>query len=297
MSLMEKRKEAIRVVKDRYRCCTCCHECVPFQPWFSVEDPATFRKLDIQATFGPYETSDLKAKSVTCGYILLTQILAWTIHPHPDYSYEYYNSWSLLLATIYAILSFSNTLFEIPQPNDDFVRGRALLTWIVFNLAVFSQFLTTVAYLVYMVLLENLDQVPGYLEIATHGLVFVVVCVDGFVINRIPLRWPHLWLNWMLLLGYMVFSVLRHDPDQYVQEQRGYDDDFRNGDDGFHSLVVSWEDEDDMFQSMFMIVGVFVTSPLLFGILRALSVSLGACTGDRRRYLVPDVEPGYSDFA
>ena len=291
MSLMEKRREAIRTVKDRCRCCTCCPECLPFQPWFSVEDPATYRKLDIPATFGPNETSAIIAKLFTSGYILLTQAMAWNIQYQPDFSYAYYNSWALLLASIYAVMSFSNSLFEVAQPNDDYVRGRALFTWIVFNLAVFSQFLTSVASLVFMVLLENFAGVPNYFEIATHGLVFLVVCFDGFVISRIPLRWPHLWLNWMLLLVYLVFSVIRHDLHQY--RERGYDDDFRDGDDGFYSLV-SWEDEDDMFESMVVIVGVFVISPLLFSILRAMSVASGFCCGDRRRYVLPEIEQGYS---
>ena len=50
-----------------------------------------------------------------------------------------------------------------------------------------------------------------YQDIAVHGIVFVVVSVEGFRMNRIPLRWMHLWLCWALTLAYIIWSII-HGP-------------------------------------------------------------------------------------
>ncbi|KAL7559147.1 hypothetical protein ACA910_010226 [Epithemia clementina (nom. ined.)] len=276
--------------KPEPTCCqNCCQECIPCQPWFAVEEPSSRKKLDVAASFGPSTGMAFVSKLLTCGYIVATQVMAWMASPYLYFYYAYYTSWALLFATIYALLSIGNTMCEVPQPLDGRVGGRAKFTWIMFNLAIFAQGLAT---LVYWSMVHDYSEMPIYLDVATHGIVFVVVAIDGFVISRIPLRWMHLWLSWTVLGIYLIWSYV-HEALQIGNPNENDNDPATNDDAIYASL--SWKDEDVPQTTVLALALWLVVSPVLFCLLRAVSVWNGNCCGnsDRRRYLTDDVEHGY----
>ena len=272
-----------------------CRECLPCQPWFSVEEPSTERKLDVPATFGPVTALSFLGKVCTCGYIVLTQVMAWEASPYLYFYYAYYTSWSLFFATLYAVFSFLNSMCQIPQPVDGRVQGRGKITWIVFNLAVFGQGLST---LVYWALVHDYGRQVEYLEVATHGLVFAVVCIDGFVISRIPLRWMHIWLGWTVLGCFLLWTIVHEALG--IGNPNEQDNDPETNDDAIYSSL-SWNEENARQSAVLAGIMLLVVTPALFCILRSLSVwnACGCCCGgqdtDRRRY-IPDPEKGYLRF-
>ncbi|KAL7559149.1 hypothetical protein ACA910_010228 [Epithemia clementina (nom. ined.)] len=283
---------------DNTSCCGSFYsEIWPFQPWFAVEEPSTQRMLDVSATFGPVTSLAFLAKFVTCGYVVATQYMAWTASRYPLFFYAYYTSWSLLFATIYSAFSFMNCMYEVAQPEDGIVRGRAQYTWVVFNLAVFSQFLATVAAFVNWIVVLDAEERPDYLTLATHGFVFLVICVDGFLIGRIPLRWMHIWLSWALMGLFLIWSILHESLG--IGNPNDNDKNPETNDDAIYSSL-AWNDENGIRKSFIASVLLFLASPILFGILRAISVGqltpycwFDYLSDDRRRYLEPDVELGY----
>ena len=272
-------------------------ECFPCQAWFAVEEPSTLKKLDVAATFGPVGFLPIVQKLNTCGYILVTQVQAWLASPNLAFYYAYFTSWAMGLASLYSLLSISNSICALSQPDNGRVQGRGKFTWIVFNLAVFAQSLATV---IYWTLVHDYDEDEiDYLSVATHGLVFLGVCIDGFVFSRIPLRWMHLWLNWILTAIYLGWTIVHNLLE--IGNPNENDNDEETNDDAIYSRL-SWREDDREGSATLSGLVLLLVTPVLFGLLRTISVYNPCCCcmdsdgkggHDRRRYLEADIEQGY----
>ena len=210
------------------------------QPWFNCDVSSKGRTLDIPASFGPSTACDRVVKCLACGYILSTQILAWISSDELQFYYAYFTSIALLFAVIYSIASLGNSFFPPTQPETPHVQLFIKFTWIMFILAVFSQALAT---LIYWLLVHDWNDTVEYLDIAVHGIVFVVVSVEGFRINRIPLRWMHLWLCWALTLAYIIWSIIHGPLVLDLGNPNEEDNDPNTNDDAIYADL-SWADDD-----------------------------------------------------
>ena len=296
----------------------CCVELDPFQSWFGVEEFSPKRTLDVPASFTPTGIWVILAKLVCLGYIISTQVLnvVETKQSSLWFYAAYYTHWALAFACLYGMVSVLNSLFPVAQlTGTTRVPLRIRLTWLLFATVLQAQFITTI---VYWTLVFD-GGTPDYMEIAPHGPVFLAVLIDGCHINRIPLRWMHLWLGEITIILFAIWSII-HGPlvldlGKYIvrammnihckrsilisfvlslfvysslgnPNQSSDDGDPDDNDDAIYASL-SWK-QDDIFYTVIMLVVILgVVDPVLFSILRAYSRSwlLPCCGGDRRRYV------------
>jgi len=219
----------------------------------------------------------------------------------------YLTIWSYLFATVYSLLSLANTISPIStvplaEPSsvqestgsasvqivistkadvqsssnyDEYkVSKRTLITWLFFTLAAIAQITVTVLFwgLVYT------SGTPSLFSVLAHGVIFVLVWVDGLVINRIPVRLRH-WLELCLpmFVAYVIWTILQSPlvfeiDNPFVNDDRIYP-------------VLDW-DEKPLF-SLGMVSGlVLVFTPIAHTVLWGLSLA-------GRRYI--DVDAAADD--
>lgn len=216
----------------------------------------------------------------------------------------YLTIWSYLFATVYSLLSLANTIFPIStvplakpstvQENtgsasvqivisnntdvqsssnyDEYkVSKRTSITWLFFTLSALAQITVTVLYwaLVYE------GGTPDLFSIFSHGVIFILVWVDGLVINRIPVRLSH-WLTLCLpvFVAYIIWTILQ---SPLVFE---IDIPFADVDDDRIYPVLDW-DKKPLF-SLGLVSGlVLVFTPIAHTLLWGLSLAV-------RRYVDVD---------
>jgi len=163
----------------------------------------------------------------------------------------YLTIWAYLLATTYSLLSLVNTIVPVstvpaPEPSaventgsptvriqfssiatssssyDDYkVSSRIKITWLFFTLSAVAQMTVTV---LFWFLVFN-GGTPSVFSVLAHGVIFVLIWVDGVGINRIPVRLRH-WFELCLptFVAYIIWTVLQ-SPLVFEIENPFFDDD------------------------------------------------------------------------
>lgn len=193
--------------------------------------------------------------------------------------FAYLTNWALFIAMIYSGLSLVNSIFPIAttssSDSDDskntsetaVISTRTTITWAFFTLAAFLQTMVTVLYwaLLHPPGLKGLFLLS---MVILHGGVWVLILVDGFLVNRIPIRMRH-WLEICLpfTLLYTLWSVLQ-SPLGFDLENP-YMDAFGVDDDKIYP-VLDWG-EKPLTTLALVSVCAFVVSPIVHTLLWALS--------------------------
>ncbi|KAL7558916.1 hypothetical protein ACA910_015494 [Epithemia clementina (nom. ined.)] len=255
----------------------------PIQPWFKCKEPSTQQVLDIPKSFGPNSKLDILLKVLACGYIASTQVLALIQTDDIRFFWAYFTVVALALATIYSVTSLFNSLLPPSQPDGGIVQTRVKFTWTIGVLSVFCEALATV---IFWFLVYEWGDTVEYLDISMHGIVFIVVAMEAFVVNRIPLRWMHLWMCWALVLAYVIWSVIQGPLVLDMGNPNEEDNDPSTNDDAIYESL-SWDDDDIWSTVILLAIVYFAIVPVVFGILRSFSVWRWRCGsfGDRRRYI------------
>eukprot|EP00527_Entomoneis_sp_CCMP2396_P001866 CAMPEP_0198154916 /NCGR_PEP_ID=MMETSP1443-20131203/68856_1 /TAXON_ID=186043 /ORGANISM="Entomoneis sp., Strain CCMP2396" /LENGTH=483 /DNA_ID=CAMNT_0043821633 /DNA_START=354 /DNA_END=1806 /DNA_ORIENTATION=- len=250
----------------------------PCQSWFAVQEGEDDKPLNVADTFGGVD--DLKMgllKLVLTLFVLGTQVYTYVGSDNLYFYYfAYFSSWGMLWSILYMLLSLCNSAFDLPQPQPSFkttdvendndkenlqiISIRAKITWIFATLALLTGSTETI---IYWTLVYEMGNDVSYLDLAPHGLVFLVVTIDAFHLNRIPLRWMHLWMVWGFTLSFICWSFLQgplaFDIDNPDQE----DDDPDTNDDAIYANL-SWQSDDITKTVIFSLSVTFILQPILF---------------------------------
>jgi len=196
------------------------------------------RTIDVSRSFCSATRLDCICKLSFCAFTIGTLLYGWIrdSHYHSPHEYLYkMTRWGVVVSTIYFLLSIINTFLAAyysrsnknnnVQPssrlreeeandttshttsNSSVICLRIRLTWIMFTIAAHVEILVT---LLYWVLVYQ----PGvttvrYTTISNHGIICVLVWMDGLVLNRIPIRMKH-WYSMALPfeLVFVLWSIL-----------------------------------------------------------------------------------------
>lgn len=264
-----------------------CSEINPCQSWFHVKDPIHGRVLDIPESFAPASGYAFLWKVVYCGTCIGTMIWALIDTNSPEFYFAYFTNWGVLWCCLYSFLSVLNTVLasRTGQPAADKSVGlRIRLTWIFLTIAAHGSL--TASFLYWPLVFEPGVTNVTYLAIAPHGILLVLTLVDGFYVNRIPLRWMHyLGVTLPLDLAYALWSYLHSALD--IGNPDRNDADPSTNDDALYENVLEWNEEWQTALT-WAVVTMLVIGPVLFSLLWTLST--GGCCKDSRKY-VDDVDP------
>jgi hypothetical protein len=172
-------------------------------PSFRCDD-ANGKEIDIVRSFSPRGILPIVWKLA----VWAVEFYTFAIHENGGgFYFAYATNWALVLATFYSCFSLVNSIIPVSQPinAESRVGVRTQTTWILFLLAGNSQLLVTI---LFWTLLYK-GGVPTATAVLSHAGVCALVWIDGFIVNRIPVRARH-WLEisiWYVLL-YLVWTII-----------------------------------------------------------------------------------------
>ena len=168
----------------------CCFPC-SCSNYFTVREGKT-KILDIQKSFCPNTSFHIICKLLLTGFVVFDSVYSFFIFPWKVLFFGYLTHWALTTAVIYMIVSLINSFFPIKtQP---YVRPNTWIriSWVLSELALHAEIVATVLY-------WGLEYDPSeyggltFARVMNHGGVTIIVALDMFLINRVPVRLKH-WL-------------------------------------------------------------------------------------------------------
>ncbi|GKY97091.1 hypothetical protein MPSEU_000667600 [Mayamaea pseudoterrestris] len=256
----------------------------PCQPWFTTAD--TFgRKIDIPESFAPPSCYAFLFKLAEAVLITATLVLTWIDTSNPQFYLAYFTYWALLLATLYSWFSLYNTIMAARTPQPPVSAGFIIrTTWALFTLASHTSACASILWWV-LIFEAGVTKITFY-NISPHLITACVVWLDGFVVNRIPVRWM-MWYGLVLPLDILwgIWSVAQSysgigNPD--ANDASGADPD---NDDAIYGAL-AWQDY-WVRCLIITLIAIFVMGPLVFMLMWLCSLYIipCACYKDKRKYM------------
>lgn len=250
--------------------------------WFGIEEGG--KTIDVPASFGPASLSARLIKLVMAIWFNASLIYKWwTKREHPAFFLSWLTNWAMILASIWLIVSFFNSIFPPTQPKlaSDSVSLRVKISWILFTVACHFTLIVVILY-------WSLDYEPGvssnnYVNLFTH-VATVFVWPVGLIVDRYPIRWKHLVVPMFLSACYVAWLAIHQELTDIGNPTRS-DNDPDTNDDLLYTAVDF--EETPLFSSILVVCVVFVVVPLIHLLLWSCSLLSCPCdySGRNRRYV------------
>lgn len=256
------------------------------KPWYGAEDKITGRTLDIPASFGPSGIHVILFKMLLTLLAGGTLVYCFMKAESKIFFFAHFTNLTLCLQCLYHLISLTNSMCPtLKQPSEGnsrgegesptAVRGRAKTTWYFFNLTAHASIIATILW--WALEWQAGDKMKLH-YILPHGPTTILVLLDGFWINRIPIRLFHWWSAVMpYQLAYMGWTLAH----AYLKLGNPEKDD---NDDTIYTNI-DWKD-DFVDTLVIVIIMILVVGPVLqfFLFLFSLYTWPICFIGDRRRY-------------
>jgi hypothetical protein len=218
---------------------------------FDIQDPGTDRMIDIRASFAPTGTFVLLWKSIATVWIssvivigIMSDIRAGRMGNYVSW----FSNWGTVSSFCYISISFINSAFAnnkswgmVRQPDikrsphahaaTQYPNLWTRFTWALFTVAAHTGLSIALIFWNFILFVDSSRSfaradlsvcLRHYQDIMTHGIVAILILIDGFVVNRIPIRLAHGWqfVVWWYLL-YMLWMPINQlfmsQPVFYLQ--------------------------------------------------------------------------------
>ena len=256
--------------------------------WFDLKD-WNGRLLDTQRTFAPRP----KTLTVTLKFLSLLGVVlavAYNIStigylPRPFWM-AWYTNWSVVTVMLYQVCSLLCTLLH-KQTNKQNVTLWVKLTWVTYPLAAVPAMAAAVLYWLFVYDGGEDGAGPTALDVIKHGVLAMLVLLDGLFINYIPVRVKHLWLVVIFNVLYIIWNVIHSFTD--IGNPLENDNDPNTDDDAIYE-VLNWK-ERPREAFLYTVLSNVVLVPLLALLLWTLSSAGGWYRFDAswRRYKNEDL--------
>lgn len=252
----------------------CCINGSPLREWFVVEDGT--RLLDVRASFAPQTPIALLSKVLATAFLLFALIYTFIEAEHLQTYFESFSTWSLLFSVGYALTSLINSILGVTQPKRlENVGGKVRVQWVLFNTAMHSNVLSLALFWsCYIIDADDDDNSTHSTDLNVsnllmNGVTFLVMLLEGFVVNRIPIRWRYWYFTCLpVVMLFLGWTYLHSRSNENVGLYEFFD----------------WNDDDELFNTICNVVGsILVVSPLA----QVLLLALSWCA---RRYIVNEDE-------
>ena len=248
----------------------------PCQSYWSVQDQNGY-KIDVQESFCTNTPFSLLMKVLALGVSAAT--LALGIEAFSLRFFTAYLTYvSLCFATLYQLMDLFNALRGAQQP-PALITGRIRWTWILFLIACHAELVVTVFW--WATIYDG--GMPKVRSVLAHGGVAFFVFVNGFFVNRIPIRWYH-WYGIIqpFNLCYIGWTVIHAYLD--IGNPNTSDNDPETNDDLIYDAV-DWEG--DLTGTIIVIaILYFGLSPLSFTLMWLASLKKYILCGPEKRVYI-----------
>ena len=244
----------------------------------------TGQQINFHATFAPPGKSTIFLKTVVVSWsvsIFVSGLLDAT--PPKAFYFAYLTHCTLVLASLYLIISWWNTFygtaFQRSTSNANEASWTHNISWMLFALAAPGQIVVTAGYWGSGCSWEGAtsDSALEYRNIMEHGGVMVLILLEGLVVNRVPLRLRHSIVLAVYMAMYLIWT--------FVHAYLDIGDPTSNDDDAIYGDVLQWKNDPWMTTGVALLVILFL-APFSFFIVYGLSLPCGCCL--HRRYVDSD---------
>jgi len=169
-------------------------------PFFGIVEP-NGRTLDLDKSFSVNQHSSIWKKIVKFLFfslVIATLIGEWVTNEYPAFYMAYLTRWTLMYHVVYTAFSLLTTFYP--------VQWTIRATWLLFSLAsVHGLIIALMFWLTEYDESYDLD----FFNFSTHGGIAVCVVIDGFIVNKTPLRLKHIVINMGLAILYFIWSIIQ----------------------------------------------------------------------------------------
>ena len=235
--------------------------------------------IDVQRTFAPKPFWAVVFIKLILTGVCIDRIVRDLILYDDETRYFYFaylTHWGLICSIIFMLLSTINTLMPYPEQPGRGMSASVLvkLAWAFFPLVATIE---TAIVLLYWTARRYSGNYISYDNFINHGGVFVIVLLEGLVVDRVPIRLYHVRYPMILALAYVIWSAVHG----FLTEIGNPVDD---GEDDAIYPALNWE-ESPISSLATSLIALFLLTPFFFIIIYALSCPM-------RRYVSSDTMTG-----
>ena len=256
-------------------------------PMFSLID-SNGKMINLQKTFASASNTDgeesnrnemISKAGLKLAFILKTAYFLYdSIEQFPDFKGKwllFLTSWGHILSLLYFITSFlaAVDIIQIQKQISFFPK----FLWVLFIITINIQVSISVLFWTFVyVPSEDKYDYTFYSVIFSHGILCLMVALDGLGVNRIPLRLKQIIWVYFIPIVYIILTIV------YGLKYAKYpsDDATVIDDDGMYDLL-NWKEE-PLQTSLIMTGFLFALVPFQFLCLWSVSLIIP------RRYIVPE---------
>jgi len=262
-------------------------------PFWSLRDVNT-RVLSVQESFAPLpKIRTLLIKLLLFGWSLSVLILDFSRYEDDfDYYFIFLTNWALLIALLYFLASLINTVCGVGEQFASQERPGFLvrLAWGLFSTAATNQVLVVI---LFWTVEHQRGEPVDYYSWMKHGIIALLVLLEGFLVNHIPIRAKHFLFVFIFDVLFLIWSVVHNLLG--IGNPFRMDGDPDTDDDAIYA-VLNWKERPGLTSAL-ALGALLVVAPLTFYILWAVSLYSFPCRfdGGSRRYLIKtggDIEAG-----
>lgn len=263
----------------------CSHERNPCQDWFTIADENN--TVDVPASFAPSSKVAILLKLLATVYVSLVWVFEWSGDDHKEFFFAYLSNWALTFSVVYTWLSLINSCLGVEQPrrHSDNVIGRIAVQWYMFNLAALASIFALILW--WVDVYDSSETTLHLLNLSSHGGTLFVLLLEGFVINRIPIRFFFWWGTGLPFgLAYAGWTLLHSESD--IGNPHKDDSDLIYD-------IIDWQDNWGETLALFL-VSILLFVPIVQGLLFCTSIyGMPICCGNNIRRYIDEEEDGDDD--
>lgn len=287
MSVSDRRCYS-RFWKDLTGSCFCLPSFRAVDIIYRTDGSSRNMRIDVPASFSPPirmlpDTASTNATAFTKAIVIVWKLSVLGMEAAAFYEgflskpkgfyFAYLTHWSLVMATVYSVLSFVNTISPVEAVPIEksaiekigLVSRRVSTTWAMFTIAAISEMVVSVLYW-FLVYDGDGHHWYHYHNLLVHGIICGALWVDGLLVNRIPVRLRH-WFELCLPIYvlYVLWSVLQ-SPVVF-----GMVNPYKENDDMIYS-VLDW-DSAPLMAVRYAVGSTLICTPIVALLLWALALA------------------------
>lgn len=258
----------------------------PCQDWYSVGD--IDGDFDVEASFAPCNLRAVALKFVSLLYVTFVCFYSLWESDNRGLWFGYLTNITLIFSVIYIWLSTFNSVIGVEQPRPrDNVSFMVGAQWYMFHVAMHANLIVVLLY--WAIEFEPKETDLDFLNLSTHAGTCLVLLLEGFGVNFIPIRWFYYWGAGMLVgLAYMGWTI--------IQSKSDIDGDPSDPESDLLYDAIDWEDNLGGTIT-FYVLCLVVVGPFFQGILFSISIyGQPFCCGKNKRRYIADKDTDEEDY-
>jgi hypothetical protein len=235
----------------------------------SVVDNTPPRRMDIVKTFSPHpRILHIGVKISLAAWVVSAMTMSIQEYRYQSFWLAYLTDWVIVVSSAYAILSAMSAVYlaiHPPASPDELEGGVGVLiksTWALLAIAAPAQVMITILFWA----LEFKGTISSG-SLMVHGIVMVLIMIDGFILSRIPLRMKQFALFESFAVAYVLWTVV-HAYSGIGNPYADGETATQNDDAIYDSLA--WKN-DTAEAAIVSVIVLIVANPIIFMMCRALS--------------------------